>query len=163
MNPPVYTATGNFSDPNILSLDICIPAEDSNNPYRFDNYDLSKLDANNQQINVVFSHVMKVNDNGSEWRATGYDFHLDIIVPVINEFPKHNAVKFDFNNQETIYILYHNDSKVITSELQLVYDNIEKIYDKVKTGNCEMDLSDIQNLKGLAIPRRLGLSLIPKI
>ena len=160
MNLPVYTATGNYSNPNILNLDICIPAEDPNNPYVFDTYDMSKSDSNNQQINVVFSHVMKCTDGSSEWTATRYDFHLDIDIPISKNFPGGN--NFDPNNQDAMYVLFHNNLEVTEIELQWVYDNIETLYDKVKTGNFTMYLPDVSNSERMFFPKRIGLSLIAK-
>lgn len=150
-----YTATGRFDETSRkLLLDIYLPKEKDDNPYLFKNhlFDLTKVSLFNK-INVVYCQFKLTTDNGDRLNEQVHKHRLEIKIDDLNNY----KTEFDFNLEDTLFLLFHDSGKLDLKDLELYYQSVESIYGRVQsTGNFNY----LNTNK--AKPRVLGMSIIRK-
>lgn len=159
MTDLTYTAQGTFNEVRQTNINVCIPAQNSKNPYQTELYNLSKR-TNNGTINAVFCHF----NNGSETPLNHdkFDYRIDFNVDTLKSHP--NSGTFDEKNQDALFIFFHNEAFNF-SDRELYFSQIETIYENVKNnGNQSQDgFSPAIVNATVTNPRKVGMSLITKL
>jgi hypothetical protein len=163
MTDLTYTATGEIDiDNRLIKLYLYLPLEREENPYQFNyNFNLSKVTIFEKKYNAIFCHFRLMNDPGDILisQNTTHQITLDIDKLIQSRFL--GSTCLDLNMNETLFLLLHDEScDDVLIDSELLFTNIENIYEKVKlSGNQSMDLP-YNNLT--LRPRRLGMSIIIK-
>ncbi len=157
-----YTATGWVDTTNEkITVDIYLPQEDPTNPYEFNfNFNLSKKTIFNKQYNVVFCHLKLKKDMGIDLNSQTKEHQLTLDINKLIRVSSINHSDFDFKENETLFLLLHDDSNIeIVIDSELLFNNIESIYGKIKaSGNQSIKLPS--SIHHHLRPRRLGMSII---
>lgn len=153
-----YTAEGTFDQNGQASINVCIPAETIVGEYYTAVYNLSKKTSVGV-INVIFCHFS--NHSQEPLNHDGFDYLLNLDLKKLENGQQ--AVSFDENNPDALFIFFHNDV-FNSSDRDLYFNQIEDIYNEVKIYGSK-SLAGIDNPTLNATdcnPRRIGMSLIIK-
>lgn len=157
MSNLTYTAQGNFNNLRKANLTVCIPAEIATGSYRTEMYNMSK-NTSTGPINVIFCHFE--NRINTPIDHNSFDYRLNIDIDKLKSYP--NAVAFDENNSDCLFIFFHN-SDFESSDRAAFFTQIETIYDDVKNhGNQSQDGLNYTVNATNRTPRRVGMSLVVK-
>ncbi|RAR47420.1 hypothetical protein [Flavobacterium lacus] len=163
MEDLTYTATGEIDVENrLIKLEIYLPIQREENPYEFNyNFNLSKITIFDKKYNVIFSHLKLRNDPGNLLNSQNNVHKMTLDVDKLIQSRFLGSTDFDLNMDDTLFLLLHDDSsKEVLKDAELLFANVENIYEKViSSGNQTIDLP-YNNLT--LRPRRLGMSIIIK-
>jgi hypothetical protein len=158
MTDLTYTANGTYDRNGIATINICIPAPPTNNSYRTELHNLSKITSSGS-INVIFCHF--TNGQTVPLRHNSFDYRMGF--DVNNSLRHPGAVDFDETLEEALFIFFHDE---IFSQIDRTYffNHIEELYPLIKQqGNQNQDVLLKLAAKSTTVqPRKVGLSLVIK-
>ncbi len=154
-----YSSKGTFDSNGIISAEIAIPKEDLNNRYEFlHDYNISKKVFGGIQINAVFMHMKLTIDSGVILNSKTFEVERTIDANELTPYDK--SVPFDANLEESLFFVFHDDTFGV-KELISIYDNIENLFEMIKSGITNIDIDELFNEFPVR-PRKLGLGIIVK-
>lgn len=159
MTDLTYTAQGTFDDARKVTLNVCIPAPNSEEMYQTELYNLSKTTSSGT-INAVFCHFSNVSE--LPIRHDKFDYRIEFNLDNLKKHPRSTA--FDEKNSDALFIFFHN-IKFELSDREAYFAQIEDIYENVKNnGNQSQDgINPLTSNAVLTHPRKVGMSLVIKL
>ncbi len=171
MDKLTYTAIGAGKDieNGILSFDVYLPQEDPQNPYIITPlFDLSKFQLFDKNINVIFCHLNVPNGDGV--LSGNFTKRVDVAINELEDYDTRINRKFNFNNEETLVLLYHeniNEDEEVDISVNYInelYNNVNLFYEVAKFGNfvttIPTNFPKDRDTMYTGRPRTLGLSII---
>lgn len=157
-----YTAIAKFNN-ELITVNIKIPREDTENPYQITVYNATKLSVG-RKINAIYCHLKLVQENGHILSSAGFDHTININTTQLNQLTSHtNNVPYDQSLNETLIIVLHEDHNN-SDDREMIFSNIENYFDRARNGNYTDYLPNInpKSTKSKNIPRVVGVSIITR-
>ena len=161
-----YTATGEYVNANKLELNICLPPEDSiinsGLHYQFGPFfNISKI-VSGSHINAV---VIILNTTGEDGSLNGGTNVVNQTINITGFEPYTRTPETYLSNSNVTLVCILHDNTHQKNDIEKLYDKLKDIYDEADKERYNIFLDDLYDSKDgepLDLPRKIGMSIIPK-